>query len=211
MLDGNRVSVVEAAVAGTDYEGWLAWVEGQPIFEAVPLHAQPVVSGGADVYRAESRRVMDWTKLPHMKIERLALFFLRPLYRAEQQPIWSVWRELESDVRLIQFKRRSLVLPANSDQSPGRTRVMRYTMGTWCPSATPHPECRLWDIQANPPKGAAIMQEREGPRRHPCWPLPGRGEAFDPLRHGFGLGPQVVGLTEAEVPDPAPAFAELAR
>lgn len=198
----DNIDAELAAIEVTGYEGWVVWLfdEDDPIFEA---HDE----GGRGLFqirdrtrrrahRPESRRVMDWKTLretvPHHRIRRLALFFARG--RGIEQPRVFIDRlpgDRHAHFRFFQMKSAGVTVSAVGDgMGQERTGIVSYRIGVWDPKA-----------------GGAHMVEvtRTGKEHHqldgghPCWPKP----------FGWGFAPFVLGLTEADVPEPPVGLAPL--
>lgn len=187
------------AIAASSYEGWVAWVDGIPIFEEVVESPRlaPLSNGHARERRPADRNVMDWSDLPHEKLRCVELYFDRALIRA--QPRIRIDREAGADLRFIQFKRGSLSLPSVSGVPGGlsadelaragyplgqtRSGVVGYCLGYW--------DRRRGFTELICVKRGEPHNFRPPPRGHPCWPRP----------YGFGFAPAAVGLNPAAVPD----------
>jgi hypothetical protein len=176
----DAMEVWAASLRDSDYEGWVAYVDGSPIFEAAPFEprlAQPVIGAHVHPYRPAGRNVIEWRDLPHERVHRVELYFCRQRY---QQPVIRMDRQPGNvQLRFIQLKLGGLVLESGVGRDitgggPRRLGIRGYRIGYWNPATN---ECELFEIT---PRERLHL----GKRRHPC-ELPPRG---------FGLAPHVVGL-----------------
>lgn len=193
-------------IADSGYEGWVVWINDggstpTPIFEANPLNVNlPQIRAGGKALpqRGIERSVMDWKDLPQEKIMRAELYFYPQVYN---QPACRFDREPGNvNVRFIQYKMAGAFVNAGVADDPrirsegtgGTTRagLFGYRFG-W------------WDMAKNISGLFEVTLEHVkdlGVRGHPCHPRPGRFEALNLKRHGWALGPHVVGITEKEIP-----------
>jgi hypothetical protein len=183
------------------YIGWVAYVDGVPIYENVP-YFQASEKGGPDMVqpmsgslllpnRQISRNCLQWEMLPHEKIQRLELWFGWDHTPPHKQPVIRLDR-MGPELRFIQYKRGAIVVDAGyAVESFGggqsRTGVQSYVMGYWDPVPN---ITEIIEVKAQRPFTGESPITRQAVRGHPCWPRP----------HGFGLGPQVVQLTSEDVP-----------
>lgn len=164
-------------ISETDYEGWVAWVDGNPIFEHVEYNPKllPLFDdANALEYRGKSRNTLDWKDLPHDRITRVELYFARERYA--NQPVWRADREPGLNMRFIQMKMGSIVVATdmvNQIVGQKRTGAVGYKIGFWVPDRK---ECQLWEITRTDLKHLGNVS-------NPCAPAP----------NGFGLSPSVVG------------------
>ena len=198
----------------SDYEGWIAYIDGVPIFEHVDF--KQAASGGAGLaqpapgslvlpYRGLNRSTRPWKEIRGQPIDRVELYFAREALGNAGQPILRFDRPPgDCGARFIVLSIGGLVLSARAEVKAkkvtaleragarGQERLGRvgYRMGYWI--AAQH-ECTLYEVLRN----GRISQM--GPVRHPCWPKPRGVEIYDPARHGFALSPAVVGLTKSQV------------
>lgn len=162
------------SIIASGYEGWVAWIDGSPIFEAVPVQSMlaPVASGlHVTATRPMNRAVREWKDLPNGQIDQLELYFARDKFPG--QPVFRVWREPGSDVRMIQMKLGGVVFMGTSQQRLG---VIGYRVGFW----NRHQMlCQVWEFRRD---GSRIELP---PVRDPTLPRP----------EGYGYAPHVVGMT----------------
>jgi hypothetical protein len=165
-------------------------VNNQPIFEAVPFSPKLIqaMPGGVEYsYRRESHNTMDWSKVPHDRLDRVELYFDRAFKR--DQPAIVLERVPGAKLRFFQLKMGSLVANAglNVAEQKGqvRTGIVGYRLGYYNETLG---FAQMWEIRKH------VWQIKEHPIvGHPCWPRP----------LGYGLAPFVLGLTDSDVP-PAP-------
>ncbi len=186
-------------LAPSDYIGWVAYVDGVPIYEHVPNlqastkgggeMAQPVAGALLMPYRKIERNCMDWKQVPYDRVQRLEIYFGREWISPRNQPPIRLDRGNPA-LRFIQFKRGAIIVQAGAGAGfdgggQMRSGVLSYIGGYWDPL---HGRSELWEVGRTPtPNGQMLHQMTEG---HPCWPRP----------DGFGLGPHTVRLTEADIP-----------
>lgn len=200
------------AIRASDYMGWVAYVEGCPIFEAEPPYIGPLNTRGGLIVqpRPYDRTTMDWDRLPHEKVTRVELWYGRE-FEWISQPLVHLICNPGDDVRFICYKQRALVQhtaatmkrdPDDPDRlvmhtsSVERTGVTAYRIGFW---DRPKSVCRMFEACANREEiltcllcGEAVRHCNCLPVSHPCWPRP----------WGFGIAPGVVGLRLDQVPSP---------
>lgn len=167
-------------------------MDGAPIFERVDHNAAlvQVAPGGIDLpVRQEARNVKEWKDLPHDKVERVELYFLREHGYADRACI-RIDRQPGADaMRFIQFKRDGITVEAGVTPrdmfSPAagqrRTGTFAYVIGFWDPR---NKECQLHEFNVRD------GYVNHGSVMHPCWPKP----------IGFGLNPSVLGIAPGDVP-----------
>ncbi len=188
------------ALALSSYEGWVAWVDGIPIFEKFDTAPRRIklIPGATDGdQRAAARNCMEWPDLPHDKVQRVELYFDRA-QRHLEQPRLSLMKEPGADLRFFQMKMSGVVvqtygfknkvpeakLSSNELHREGypmgqhRLGIIGYRIGYWNRRAE---FAEMWEVVRGQ------IRTRLPPVAHPCWPAP----------HGYGLAPRVVGLTEA--------------
>lgn len=180
----DPMEVWAASLRDSDYEGWVAYVDSSPIFEAAPHDprlAQAIHGARTLPHRRVARNTLDWKDLPHERVHRLEVYFCRQSF--PRQPVVRIDRMPGQVLRWIQLKMGGLVLNAGAGiREPFGAGVQRlgivgYRIGWWNPAAR---ECRLLEVT---PRGVKDL----GTRQHPCEPAP----------RGFGLAPHVVGLETA--------------
>lgn len=209
-------------IAESDYEGWVGWVDGAPvlnpstnglvawdgctpIFEEVPHQPTlfPLAHGLEDRARNVNfgdRKTLDWKQLPHERVMILELYAFRNTYG--NQPLVTLYRNVNRDVRWIQFKRGSIVVPGglvtkerNEDKfgtSQRRTGINSWCVGYWDRTVG---QCEMIEFFA---AGGEPQRWSHDGANHPCWPKP----------MGFGLSPVVLGLTEEDITPMPKAFVE---
>ena len=174
MIMESAHSIVES-----DYEGWVAWVDGHPIFEAVPWNARllPLVAGARELpTRFGGRQTMEWKRVPAEQLTRFELYFARAVY--PNQPVIRFDREPGGDVRFIQMKMTGALVT-----TPARLGLIGYRVGYW-QRGRRHPKgglgfCAMWEVYRD---GRIIELE---PVRDP----------FAPKPEGHGYAPAVLGLS----------------
>jgi hypothetical protein len=189
------VSPLAESLAASGYEGWVAYVDGSPIFEARPANVSlaQLIPGAVDQVRAAARDTVEWRDLPQERVQAVELYAFHGHWG--EQPILRIDREPGfPQMRFIQMKLRGLIVPTHGARGLERTGIAGYRIGYYNP---PRAEYDLLELtpqyrsQMDPaggfrPPGAPPL------KGHPCWPRP----------HGFGLAPHTVGLTEDQVPSP---------
>lgn len=203
--------ISQASLAESDYEGWVAWLDGRPVyadgaggpfigydacvplFEEVPSAApyRSTVAGVQDrKARPGGRQTMVWDELPHARVMCLELYAFRDVYNwggphGNGQPMIQLTRTPGHEVRWIQYKAGGLTLPAQGAE-PGvrRTGIFSWTVGFWDVTAQ---EVATWELKKT---GGEPVKTLLPTGCHPCWPKP----------LGFGLAPHVLGLTPEDVP-----------
>ena len=212
------------SIAASGYEGWVAWTDGTPVinpgsvligydnstplFEAVPHNPYrlgiALDTGKEREVRATGRQTMDWKDLPHARVNTLELYGFRSAFA---QPVITIMRQLDRELRWIQYKRGAVVVQtlirAVDEVVTGqeRTGITGWVVGYWDMTAG---HAKLWEFNSDGSKGPIL--EFEG-SNHPCWSKP----------LGFGLAPMVLGLKDSQVPEcpvtmpllPAGAFDEV--
>lgn len=191
-----------AALRESSYEGWVAYVNGEPIFERVSVHPLDIpenVIGGTRPPVRDGRQFAEWDELQTEafrrrvgQVHRVEVYFGRQVARMSQPAIWYACNPGDR-VRFIQFKRRARLANAGGLDSPhARTGVLSYSLGYWDRATN---ECRLFECDPQHPAVVFCPLCRLGahecaclPIRNPCWPRP----------QGFGLSPHVLGLTPRE-------------
>lgn len=192
MLDGALLEGVSATIRDSGYQGWVVYVDGSPIFEAVPHQPRLLQPARGSIVlppRRPDRNTMEWKNLPHDRVHRLELYFAR--HRLTSQPAIRIDRQPGNpDMRFLQSKLGGVAIGAGAgnsrdrlDVGQQRLGVVGYRVGFWNPAAN---ECRLFELTRDTTRDLGSVL-------HPCWPAP----------LGFGIAPWVVGLTEEQVP-PAP-------
>lgn len=192
------------------YEGWVAWVGQNPIFEAIPPNSdlapldKSLPGAGSRGIRHRDRRHVEWDDLPHEKVTRLELYFARDTF--PDQPVVRLDR-LDEPIRWVQMKMRGLQVDAaavdpragGEGSSPKRTPVQGYRLGYFAPGRLDMPDGVGW--QYAPLLYIEVMRsgeiERYAHDLHPCWPRP----------HGLGWNPAVLGIEPSDVP-PVPGPVE---
>ncbi len=202
-------------IAQSDYEGWVAWVDGTPIINpatngligwhgSTPIFEKVVHAPGrasiADgmverATRTADRTTMDWKELPHEHVRELELYAFRDV--RDVQPLVTLTANANRDVRWIQYKTGAVVVPAVTQI--GRvldrqtTAQRRVSIGAW--------RVGYWDRTVGQCEMIEFYADGRDPHRynhsgsnHPCWPKP----------MGFALAPFVLGLADDDVP-PLPA------
>ena len=161
-------------IAASDYEGWVAWIDGSPIFEAVPwnpklLQLAPGMTEQA--VRFDDRQTMDWKNVPGEKVERFELYFCRQHWQG--QPVLQMDRQPgHHAVRFVQLKLGGIAVGANLEQS--RLGLIGYRVGYWDPIRN---VCEMYEYLRN---GQMTKLPIVG---DPCAPRP----------HGHGYAPVVMG------------------
>lgn len=182
------------SIAALGYVGWVAWLDdgGQewaPIFEAKihnPKLAQvagELVKPGEDVVRRRDQITMDWMDIARRpdlmaKIQLVAVFAFHGLWT--EQPLMVVQKD-SPGAWFLQYKSRGLQIGVNADAGQQRTGISFWRLGYW-EKEWEHPHTTL--IEQTPDSREILSG------LHPCWPKP----------HGFGLNPELCGLTPEEVP-----------
>lgn len=159
---------LQRQIAESNYEGWVAWVDGVPIFEksvATPKLGMANHAPGQFVLpqRAEGRNVMDWKDLPHEKIDMVDLYLARENIHWTQ-PCWSVPRLPDCQIAYIMLKMGGVVLHTRPGATSGQERLGNasgYKMGFWIPSAN---ECRMWEITRKQITPLGVKQDPHSPR-----------------------------------------------
>lgn len=214
----------EGLARDSSYEGWVAWVDGHAVmgpderilgydkctalFEEIkhqPELTALVRDSKVRTPRASSRQTIEWKNLPHDRVVMLELYAFRDTYRhggafGVGQPVVSMLRPYDHDVRWIQFKRGGVIVPSVShrDQERGgqrRTGISAWVIGYWNRTIG---QAEVWEVPAAGGKWPPKL-EFQG-INHPCWPRP----------FGFGYAPHVLGLAEEEVPS-APLLGAMER
>jgi len=162
-------------IAESDYEGWVAWVNDDPIFEHVEYNPRllPIMPGSVSLeYRGKSNNTIAWKDLPHNKLTRVELYFAREKF--QNQPVWRADREPGLDMLFIQMKLGSITLSTNKLETRGqqRTGLIGYRIGFWVPGRR---ECQMWEITRSNIKYMGNVKD-------PCAPKP----------IGFGLNPDII-------------------
>ena len=174
---------ISTSLAESDYQGWCAWLDdGTVILEAVanPRGRLPLMAGGVELpTRREGRNVLDWKNLPHQRVTQLELYFFRkkyqqPCVRISTPPGWS-------HVRWLQYKAAGIVIPTAGNSSPERVGLYGYVPGYFDPKLM-HAERYLVNRQGRDHQTIDV---------HPCWSRD---------TGGWALGPQVLGLSPADIP-----------
>lgn len=162
------------SIAASDYEGWVAWVDGSPIFERVPWNPNllQIVTGASEqAVRFEDRNTTEWRDVPNQKIERFELYFDRAHW--QNQPVIRMDREPgHHAVRFIQLKLGGLAVGGNLLQR--RLGLIGYRIGYWDPLRN---VCEMYEYLRN---GKMTKLPIVG---DPCLPRP----------HGHGYAPVVMG------------------
>lgn len=199
------------SIRESDYEGWVAWVDGEPayvgdklvgfknatpLFESIPHNPRliQVASGLPDrAPRLPTRQVIDWKQLPHERVVMLELYAFRDVY--SRQPVIQIQRQPGRDLRWIQYKKSGLIAHAGHrdrrreiEGGQARTGITMWMIGYWDRTVG---QCQIFGVPAR--GGEWDRLEFDG-SNHPCWPRP----------LGFGLSPVVLGLSGEDVP-PVPA------
>jgi hypothetical protein len=176
------------ALRASSYEGWVAWVNGQPIFEAVPLNprlAQLAPGAATQMTRQPGRNVMDWDDVPNERIDLLEVYFDRGFRK--EQPALMIAKNPGADLCFFQMKTTGMVVNVGvlahaQHRGQERTGVHGYRIGYFDRKQN---FSMMWEVQRG------VWQPKEYPIvGHPCWPRP----------HGYGLNPTIMGLTESDVP-----------
>lgn len=180
MLDTMGLADAHAEhIAASDYEGWVAYVEGSPLYQAVdrPKKAPPIIeSMDQGIYRPEGPRTLSWKELPHAKVHRVEIWMREesqgPLrFRLDRSPD-------NPHMRFILMNVGAVV--ADQAGGTGQRRLpplRRYRVGYWDPR---RPLAQLWIVQ----RGAQI--EKYGACTDP----------FAPRPKGWGLNRTALGLSE---------------
>ncbi len=184
--------IVAPDIAASNYEGWVAYANGSPIFEAVEKnpYLKPLAPGVAEAIRPRDRTHVEWRDLPHPQLQAIELYAFREVYGI--QPIMRIDREPgNEELRFIQMKLGALQFgPGIAGQQ--RTGVIGYRIGYWNPVRF---ECDLIELTREhrkqmDPAGEFRPEGSPPLKTHPCWSRP----------RGFGLGPHTVGLTAEQIP-----------
>lgn len=191
---------VSASIAESGYVGWVAWVDGVPVFQQVPrnLKLPPLVYGALDIApRAGDRQTVEWKTLDKSKIERLEIYGFHDHYT--EQPLFRMDREPGAvGVRYCCMTMQGLAFgPGILGQA--RTGIAGWKIGWYNPQTK---EYDLWEVKRdsrqrlNPSRSPQYLPNNGNAcKGHPCWPHP----------YGFGIAPDVFGLKEHEVPSPPSA------
>lgn len=164
------------SIRDSDYIGWVAYVDGQPIFEAVrrPVGAYQLAATAPDapIHRAEDRRTMQWRDLPHERVERVELYWARgqlsqPAFRIDRAPDCHT-------MRFLQMKRGGISVPTQAGERPTRHGLVAYVIGYWDPA---RPLAELWEIGDREVRKLGAVKD-------PWAPKP---EGFGLNRRAFGL------------------------
>lgn len=197
MLDLETAS---QSIAESLYVGWVVWIDGNPVFQEVPVNFklhQTVYGGLAVKNRRADRNTVDWRDLPHAKINRLEVYGFHEHYT--HQPLIRIDREPGAvDLRYACMTMQGLAFgPGIVGQA--RTGIAGWKVGWFNPARK---EYDLWEIRRdhrkrlNPAGSPQYLPENSNScKGHPCWPRP----------YGFGIAPYVFGLTEEDVPSPPSA------
>jgi len=188
---------VSRSIAESGYIGWVAWIDGAPVFERVPVNFSLVQTTSTAVdkpVRRQSRNTVDWKELEHPKISRLEIYGFHEHYT--QQPLFRMDRAPGAEeVRYACMTMQGIAFgPGIVGQA--RTGIAGWKVGWYNPKRK---EFDLWQITRDErirlnPHGNPDRLSEDGPacKGHPCWPRP----------HGFGIAPWVFGLTDEQVPSP---------
>lgn len=183
------------SIAESGYVGWVVWIDGNPVFQEIPVNFKLVqsVRGALTIpTRRESRNTVDWRDLDHTKIDRLEIYGFyehyteQPLFRMDRAPGATELRYACMTMQGIAFG------PGIVGQA--RTGIAGWKAGWYNPARR---EFDLWEItrdhraKLNPHGNPTYLpQNAAACKGHPCWPRP----------HGFGIAPFVFGLEEHQVP-----------
>lgn len=213
------------SIRDSTYEGWVAWIDGTPVINPATngligydgvtalferVDDNPLLSAIATELdhlaptpKRPDRQTVDWAQLPHARVCQLELYAFRSAYK--KQPLVSITRNHNHQVRWIQYKRGGLLINSASvvgkdkdliEPKVRRTGVTAYVIGYWDMTAG---EAKYWEVPASGNGGNRFPgYEYEG-RNHPCWPRP----------HGFGFNPKVLGLKPEQVPPVPESFLQL--
>ena len=205
---GNNTMYTQDTIKESDYEGWVAWIDGSPVinpstqgimgyenctplFENVPHNPKlaSIITGVEDrEVRTSDRQTIDWKNLPHGRVKVLELYAFRDIY--PNQPLIQIAAQPNHDILWIQYKRGGLLIQtannphAITNTGQSRTGVSSWVMGYWDRTVG---QAQIWDY---PARGGKIQKKEFSGRNHPCWPTP----------LGFGLSPHVLGLNPEDVP-----------
>lgn len=162
------------SIAESDYEGWVAWVEGSPIFEAEPFNVKLAPLFDEKLgrpARKETHQTLDWKKVPNEKIERLDLYFARKVYK--NQPVIRIDKEPGHNwVRFVQMKLGSMIF--GPTEGARRLGISGYRIGYW---DTRRNICEIFEYH------------RDGTTKQ----LPPVANPFLPKPQGFGYSRSVIG------------------
>lgn len=190
----------------SDYNGWVVYIDGVPIYEHVPYfqasaygglgYAQPLADSLLLPNRPTSRNCLDWKLLPHAQITRVEIYFGREWTPPHNQPVIRLDRA-GPDLRFIQYKRGSILVNAGMVKEPHslgegqmRTGCTHYIVGYWDP--VPNITELITVGRSVDPITGDVPLKREAVKGHPCWPRP----------NGFGLAPNIVRLQPEDIPAP---------
>ena len=170
--------IIDESLVPDGYEGWVAWIDGVPIFESVPHNPKLLQLAPGMVQqlvRPEARSAMQWKRVPNQKIDRFELFYARD--RIPKQPVIRFDKEPNANVRFLQMKMGGLL-----GNVPLRLGLNGYRVGYWAPERK-HPKggigfCQMWEIRRD---GTVIDLEPV------CNPFLSRVEG------GLGYAPEVAG------------------
>lgn len=186
----DRHAGLSASIAESGYIGWVVYVDGSPIFQAVPVNVA-LKQLHADAYyperRPADRNTVDWKDLPHARIDRLELYGFHDDYT--DQPLFRMDREPGADVRYCCMAMAGIAVGTDPYLLEGqvRTGIAGWKLG-WFNVA--RLEYDLWEVTRQgrnrlSPAGGYLPHEGPPLAGHPCWQRP----------YGFGLAPFVFGLS----------------
>lgn len=167
---------ISTNLAESSYEGWVAWVDGNPIFEHIEDAPGMLTAIVAMPRRVEDRNTTSWKKLDTRRIERFELYFARayvpdqPMIRIDREPGYP-------HLRFIQMKLGGIVWGAGV--RPGRLGINGYRVGYWDDRRM---ECRIWEALRD---GSLTELNKV---KNPLLPRP-LGHGYSPDVLGAGYSP----------------------
>ena len=188
---------ISLSIAQSGYVGWVAWIDGSPVFQEVPVNfalANTSLGGTTIASRSRDRRTVDWKDLDQTKIERLEVYGFHDHYT--DQPLMRIDRQPgATELRFACLTMQGLAFgPGIVGQE--RTGLAGWKIGWYNPALK---EYDLWEIKRESrqrlnPSGSPPYLHANGNacKGHPCWPRP----------YGFGIAPYVFGLSGFDVPNP---------
>jgi hypothetical protein len=162
-------------LAESDYEGWVAYIDGVPIFEHAPRNpALLQAAGNGHQPNIADRATLPWREVPTARVDRLELYYARG--HVQSQPAIRLQRPPGADhIRFIQLKMGGIAFGPGL-RRPVRLGLMGYRVGYWDPRAQ---RCEMWEI------GRDGKVEKLRDVKDPCAPKPvGHGYAREVLGAG---------------------------
>lgn len=163
------------SLAASDFEGWVAWIDGTPLFERVPHNPTllGLVAGARETAtRRADRATLEWRDVPADRVDRFELYFGREHW--PDQPVIRIDREPgHHALRFVQMKMGGLVVGADVEQ--GRLGLVGYRVGYWDPLRR---VCEMYEYRRNGTSRRTIVATTD---------------PFAPRPAGLGLARETVG------------------